>query len=375
MARTTTTIKPGIQAAGGKRNFSRRAPSSVELHCEQIVAATGFRFPQNEQTFLTVALVVLENQTDKPFANWLIQDFLTVVSPNSSDNTSGNDSSPSSTDPAPLFLSPPIIATKAQPYTPLTHRELEDLRYARGLLENPGFAAKLSNLLGAPIEAGFKMLPKGWHTALNKTVRYSLERALDAALLTIGGPPKRASEFMHKMLVGASGGLGGVFGFATLAVELPISTTIMLRSIADIARSEGHDLTNVIVRLNCLEVFALGGAADKEKASDSSYWAVRAALGKSIEEAALHLSGKGVTQKTAPAVLRLISGIASRFGLVVSEEAAAKAVPVVGAAAGAVVNVLFMDHFQNMARGHFIVKRLEDKYGLGAVESAYLHIK
>ena len=297
------------------------------------------------------------------------------MSPKSSDNTSGNDSSSSSTDAAPLPLSPPIIAPgKPRPYTPLTHRELEDLRYARGLLENPGFAAKLSNLLGAPIEAGFKMLPKGWHTALNKTVRYSLERALDAALLTIGGPPKRASEFMHKMLVGASGGLGGVFGFATLAIELPISTTIMLRSIADIARSEGHDVKDVIVRLNCLEVFALGGAS-KEQANESSYWAVRAALGKSIEEAALHLSGKGITQKTAPAVLRLISGISSRFGLVVSEEAAAKAVPVVGAAAGAVVNILFMDHFQNMARGHFIVKRLENKYGLGAVESAYLHIK
>ena len=33
------------------------------------------------------------------------------------------------------------------------------------------------------------------------------------------------------------------------------------------------------------------------------------------------------------------------------------------------------DIFAIMARGHFIVKRLEDKYGTGAVESAYLHIK
>lgn len=261
------------------------------------------------------------------------------------------------------------------PYTPLTQRELEDLRFARSLLENPGFAARLGNLLGSPIERGFKMLPKGWNSALNKAVRGALEKALDAALLTIGGPPKRSSEFMHKMLVGASGGLGGVFGFATLAVELPISTTIMLRSIADIARSEGHDLRDMTVRLNCLEVFALGGRTTKDDGAESSYWAVRAALGKTIEEAALHLSGKGVTQKTAPVVVRLLSGISSRFGIVVSEEAAAKAVPVVGAAAGAVVNVLFMDHFQNMARGHFIVKRLENKYGAGAIESAYLHLK
>jgi hypothetical protein len=263
---------------------------------------------------------------------------------------------------------------KPVPYTPLTAAELEELRYARSLLENPGFAARVGNLLGAPIERGFKMLPAGWNVALEKTVRVALDRALDAAMLTIGGPPKKASEFLHKMMVGASGTLGGALGFATMAIELPISTTIMLRSIADIARSEGHDLKDVDVRLNCLEVFALGGPGVKDDAAKSSYWAVRAALGTSIREAAAHLTGTGAS-RSAPAVVKLVSAIASRFGVVVSEEVAAKAVPVVGAAAGAIVNVLFMDHFQNMARGHFIVRRLEKKYGQGAVESAYLFIK
>src|SRR5678810_1325559 len=94
----------------------------------------------------------------------------------------------------------------------------------------------------------------------------------------------------------------------------------MLRSIADIARSEGHDLRDMTVRLNCLEVFALGGNTDKDDATESSYWAVRAALGKTIQEAALHLAGKGATQRSAPAVVRMISGIATRFGVVVSED-------------------------------------------------------
>jgi hypothetical protein len=30
-----------------------------------------------------------------------------------------------------------------------------------------------------------------------------------------------------------------------------------------------------------------------------------------------------------------------------------------------------MDHFQNMARGHFTVRRLERAYGAEAVERAY----
>jgi hypothetical protein len=262
---------------------------------------------------------------------------------------------------------------KPVPYTPLTPAELEELRHARGLLENPGFAARMSTILGAPLEIGFKMLPKNWHAALNKTVRVALDRALDAALVTLNGPPKKSSEFMHKLMVGASGGLGGALGFATMAIELPISTAIMLRSIADIARSEGHDLKDITVRLNCLEVFALGGRVEKE-AAESSYWATRAALGRTIQEAAAHLTGRGAS-RSSPAVTKMLTAIASRFGVVVSEEAAAKAVPIVGAAAGAIVNVLFMDHFQNMARGHFIVRRLENKYSPGAVESAYRFLK
>jgi hypothetical protein len=59
-----------------------------------------------------------------------------------------------------------------------------------------------------------------------------------------------------------SGAIGGAFGLTALAVELPLSTAIMLRSIADIARSEGEDLTMVESRLACLEVFALGGRSD-----------------------------------------------------------------------------------------------------------------
>ena len=55
----------------------------------------------------------------------------------------------------------------------------------------------------------------------------------------------------------------------------------------------------------------------------------------------------------------------------VAEKIAAQAIPVIGAAGGAIVNTLFIDHFQAMARGHFIVLRLEKRYGLEAVKQAY----
>jgi len=261
------------------------------------------------------------------------------------------------------------------PYTPLSNEEVAELRYAKNLLENPGFTARLANVLGSPIEKGIQMLPEEWSKGINKTVRTALLRSLEVAVVTLGQKtPTKSSEMLHKVLVGASGTLGGAFGLASVAFELPISTTIMLRSIADISRSEGFDVKAIETKLHCLEVFAIGGRTKLDEAAESSYWAVRAALGQALNDAISHISRRGVVEQSAPAIIRFISAIASRFGVVVSEQAAAKAVPVIGAASGAIINVLFIDHFQDMARGHFIVKRLEAKYGTSTVESAYTRI-
>jgi hypothetical protein len=260
---------------------------------------------------------------------------------------------------------PPILMS-------LTTQELRELARAKALLENPGLTARLAGAVGRPIEHGFKLLPAGWQTVVNKAAKAALLTALSAAVTTLDGRrTKRASNRFHKFLVGASGGLGGAFGLASLAVELPVSTTLMLRSIADIARSEGHDLRRAQTKLACLEVFALGGRSDADDAAESTYWAVRTALAKAVSEAASYLAEKTIIEESAPVVLRLVTSIASRFGVVVSEQTAAKAIPVVGAAGGVIVNVLFMNHFQDMARGHFIVRRLEMKYGGALVRRVY----
>jgi hypothetical protein len=66
--------------------------------------------------------------------------------------------------------------------------------------------------------------------------------------------------------------------------------------------------------------------------------------------------------------------IAERFGVQVTEKAAAQAIPAIGAAGGAIVNTIFMDHFQDMARGHFIVRKLERKHGKERVERRYAEL-
>jgi hypothetical protein len=70
-------------------------------------------------------------------------------------------------------------------------------------------------------------------------------------------------------------------------------------------------------------------------------------------------------------LVRLIAQIASRFGVVVTQKLAAQAVPIIGALGGAAVNYAFIDHFQEIARAHFAVRRLERRYGKDVIRMDY----
>jgi EcsC protein family len=256
---------------------------------------------------------------------------------------------------------------------PLTKSELLDLKRAKALLENPGIAAKLSAMAGSPVERGMKMLPRSWQKSVHTATEAALMKALEVAVSSLGDKRPRASrDRMHKFAAAASGAAGGALGLAALAWELPLSTTLMLRSVADIAAAEGEDPRHIDTKLACLTVFALGSTKDaSDDAAESGYFAARSALATAVTEASKHLAQKGLAKSGAPALLRLISLIGARFGIVVSEKAAAQAIPILGAAGGAIINTIFIGHYQDMARGHFIVRRLEKIHGEEPVQIAY----
>ncbi len=255
----------------------------------------------------------------------------------------------------------------------ITSEDLHDLRLAKQVLENPGLAVKITNVIGTPIEKGFALLPKKWSGVVSKSTKKAIGTALDISLLTLNKDGRgQAQNIWHKIAVTVSGGTGGAFGIPGLIVELPISTGIMLRSIADIARAEGEQLYLPEVKLACVEVFALGGRTSKDDASESGYFAVRAALAKAVSEAAEFIAERGLVKEGTPAIARLISQVAERFGVIVSEKVAAQAIPAIGAVGGVLINLIFIDHFQDMARGHFTVLRLERKYGSETVKAAYI---
>lgn len=256
--------------------------------------------------------------------------------------------------------------------TELSAEELVELQRAYQQLEHPSLAARLCNVIGTPVEQGLKLLPRGWYQRLHQATDAGIRSALDVALASMDKlPPGGAHDSLHRLLVMATGALGGLFGPLTLLAELPVTTTLMLRSIADIAHSEGEDLTSLDGRLACMEVFALGGRTREDKAADAGYYSLRATLGLHFSSALLHSPASVGNTANIPGGIDLIRAIASRFGVVVSDEVAAKMIPIAGAVSGALINLVFIDHFQDVARGHFVVRRLERKYGADFIRLQY----
>ncbi len=185
-----------------------------------------------------------------------------------------------------------------------------------------------------------------------------LEHALHAAYATgtfglnanAAGRPAR--HRLGRWLAAASGSAGGFAGAAGIAADLPVTTALMMRSIAAIARDHGEDIASEATRRACLEVFALGTPDTREQDIDVAYWATRAAFN--------HAS-----------ITLLIRQVAQRLGLVLAQKYLAQAVPLLGAATGGTLNYLFMQHYQRMAEIHFTIRAIERRRDPEAVRTCF----
>jgi hypothetical protein len=268
--------------------------------------------------------------------------------------------------------------------------DLQALKTAVALLESPSFTIRVANMLGAPVEWAMDRLPDSAAKKIQEAIHAALGKAVNGALRTMDGTSAGlARPRTHTALVAASGAVGGFFGLKGTLIELPLTTTIIMRSVADIARSEGFSVKDPLIQGECVQVFALGGRSAYDDAADSAYYATRVGLtefakeaAKALAETAARQAGRQAAQASAqsfqftPAqaaawLAQIIESVAQRFGIKVTEKFALQAAPVLGAVSGAAINAMFISHYQDMARGHFTVRRLENKYGRTAVREAY----
>ena len=230
---------------------------------------------------------------------------------------------------------------------------LDELKsIARQYDEASGLVMKLANWAGDKAGGALAMLPEDWQARVSEATNLALREAYKIAATTQGdeatsepGLLDRAlgwakGERWHQVATGLTGALGGAGGLATTLIDLPVTITLMLRSIQQIAAGYGEDLTDEAVRSQCVAVFALGGPQLDDDAGETGFVAARLAL-----------SGKAVAE--------ILSAVLPRLSIVVSNKALAQATPLLGAVAGAAINPTFTGYYQTMAHVHFRLRRLE----------------
>ncbi len=231
---------------------------------------------------------------------------------------------------------PMKIINPAEALSDETKRQIADLAIrqdkARGILMSAVTFA------GGQVEDGLSLLPKEARAKLEAAARRALLQSYDTAeKVRMPGPLN--SDRGHKVLASLSGALGGVGGLPTALVELPIATTVIFRAVQNVAESYGEDPTSEETRLECLRVFGSGGPGDEDDGIDTSFVGARMSL-------------------TGPALNKMINVIAPRFATVLGQKLATQAVPIIGAAAGAGTNYVFVDYYVEMAHVHFGLRAL-----------------
>jgi len=253
----------------------------------------------------------------------------------------------------------------------LTATELTTLKEAKRKMEQIGWAMKGLNMMGKVIENKVDLLPKKQQDWLQQLSYKVLLTVVKSNLVSMKKSKVNTAPMnkTYKALVTSSGFLGGALGASAFAVDLTFATKIMMRSIMDIARSEGEDITELNTQLACLQVFALGGKSTYDDGLDTAYYASRIAMGSGVKGGTKAL--ENLLRGSANPLMKFLASVAARFSVQVSEKFVAQAIPVLGAAGGASINLAFIHHFQNMAHAHFAIRKLESIYGEETVRNAY----
>jgi hypothetical protein len=265
-----------------------------------------------------------------------------------------------------------------EPQKPLSAEDLRFIDEAALYLEEPRFLMKVANLVGKPAEWALTVLPKKAHALVSDATQSALNGALYVGVRSLTSHRiLAAGPRVHVTLTAIAGAVGGLFGLFGAAVEIPLTTTLMMRSIAQIAKGNGSDLADPETLMQCLSVFSFG--APNLEAMESAFLSARFALAEEVKRAAAFVAGRtaegiatAVKNGAAPALVNLLNKIAARFQIQVTEKLTAEAIPIAGALGGALINAAFTDHFNRVAEFHFGIVRLERQSGQDVVQAAYL---
>lgn len=225
---------------------------------------------------------------------------------------------------------------------PTIHAEID--RLARVYLSAGGLGMELLTVIGGKAENLLNRLPGFIRKRMDGLVHGALERSIRAASASRGVMRDRGDWF-NRLTPAATGALAGVGGLPGALVELPVTVTLLLRGMLDIAVEHGLDPDSDEVRMECLRIFSTAGPFSYDDGADLGLVAARLSI-------------------TGHTVQSLLTRIAPRLSVVLGQKLVAQATPVLGAVAGASINYTFARYYQQLSRVHFGLLRMERETGL-----------
>ena len=211
--------------------------------------------------------------------------------------------------------------------------------------------------LGNVVHRGLAMVPAEWREPITAKIHETLVVVQGPAVWNMDDDPGRGSkEWLYTASVIAAGIAGGAGGLPTLLVELPITTGLMLRSIADTGRAHGGRIEDPLFRATCIEVFAYGTPIEED------------------DEELTFLAARLGAVKVAEATAEVIAKVAARYAAVLGPQIAARSVPVTGAFLGAALNWSYMSFYQSMAQVLFTLFPIEWKHDPAQVRSCFASV-
>ncbi len=206
-----------------------------------------------------------------------------------------------------------------------------------------GVGLQVLNFVGGQAENLLERLPDRVKDRLEEATTRALAIAMRAASQSRGMVPDQKG-WLNTALTTGMGAMGGAGGLPTALAELPVTMTVLLRSILGVAAEYGFDPDDPDVQKECLLVFGSAGPLAADDGADMAFLSARVTL-------------------TGATVHGLIARVAPRIATVMGQKLATQTVPVIGAVAGAATNYAYTSYYQEMAHVHFGLRRLSETTG------------
>ena len=231
------------------------------------------------------------------------------------------------------------------------HVEQELQRYAARYRAANSRGMAVVNQVATHADGALDILPSAVRVRAEKITEAALISALGAAARTRNGVLPDISAQANNAVTAAMGAGGGLGGIGTALAELPFTVTMLMRAISGIAAEHGFEPTTDALKADCVAVFTSAGPAVSDDGADLAFLTTR-------------LSVTGASLQT------LIAAVAPRLLAALGPKIAAQSVPLLGAAAGASINLVYTQYYQEMAHIRFGMKNFALENALNEAELA-----